>query len=382
MESKQRQVIKVCHVTTVHSRYDPRIFSKECKSLSNSGYEVTLIVNDVLPDESVDGIRLVSTHLNPRNRFDRMVKTKRKIRKLMKQTDARVYHFHDPELLSEACWIKKKGKAVIFDFHEDVSKQILFKIWIPAPMRKLVSYVYRVYERSGASRFDALVSVTPKIVERLRKSNENTIMITNFPVVREETGNDFSQKKRAVCFAGEISAQWNHDKIIRAIASIEDIVYILAGKSHPTYIEKLKSLDGWEKVEYLGRLPFKKVIEIYDESMIGMTLLNYDNQVSDEGTLGNTKLFEFMQAGLPVICSDNKIWKEIVEENNCGLAIYPDDVEEIKKAILYFLDNIDAARQMGENGLKAVKDKYNWSTQEVKLVKLYDSVVSVPEKVK
>ena len=89
-----------------------------------------------------------------------------------------------------------------------------------------------------------------------------------------------------------------------------------------------------------------------------------------------------MQAGLPVICSDNKIWKEIVEENNCGLAIYPDDVEEIKKAILYFLDNIDAARQMGENGLKAVKDKYNWSTQEVKLVKLYDSVVSVPEKVK
>ena len=39
-------MISVCHVTTVHSRYDVRIFEKECISLAELGYNVTLIVND------------------------------------------------------------------------------------------------------------------------------------------------------------------------------------------------------------------------------------------------------------------------------------------------------------------------------------------------
>ena len=53
-------MIKVCHITTVHSnRYDVRIFEKECTSLAKAGYDVTLLVNDELPDEVKNNVKII-----------------------------------------------------------------------------------------------------------------------------------------------------------------------------------------------------------------------------------------------------------------------------------------------------------------------------------
>jgi glycosyltransferase involved in cell wall biosynthesis len=363
---------KVCHVTSAHPRYDVRIFHKECKSLANNGYDVTLLVNDNLLNESINGVKIVSTQMKPKNRYERMVKSKMKIKTLMLEIDADIFHFHDPELLPEAAWIKKKGKKVIFDFHEDVSQQILFKTWIPGKLRKTVSSIYKSYEKNKAKSFDAIVTVTPKFVERLKMINPNTIMVTNYPIITKE--NNEVPKNKAICFAGGISSQWNHENIINAIESIEGVEYILAGSGSQEYIEKLQKLEGWDKVRYLGRISHDEVVKIYNESMIGMTLLSNNTQVGDEGTLGNTKIFEFMEAGLPVICSKNKIWKDIVENNKCGIPIDPENVTEITSAITKIITNPKLASEMGVNGKKAVCNEFNWETQEKALLDLYKSM--------
>jgi len=362
---------KVCHVTSVHPRYDVRIFHKECKSLANSGFDVTLLVNDNLPNESIDGVKIVSTQLKPKNRYERMVKSKKKIKALMLEIDADIYHFHDPELLPESSWIKDEGKKVIFDFHEDVSQQILFKTWIPNSIRQMVSLIYKMYEKRIARKLDALITVTPKFVERLQQINHTTVMITNYPILNEESERNNIPKKSAICFAGGISPQWNHENIIKAIESIDDIEYILAGSGSNEYLDKLKRLEGWEKVRYLGRIPHEEVKAIYNEAMIGMTLLSNNTQVGDEGTLGNTKIFEFMRAGLPVICTYNRLWKEIVVENNCGIAIDPNSIEEIQDVITKIKCNQSLAIKMGKNGRNAVLEKYNWETQANVLNELY-----------
>ncbi len=368
-------MMKACHVTSAHTRYDVRIFYKECKSLADNGFDVTLLVNDNLPNESIDGVKIVSTQFKPKNRYHRMVKSKRYLREKMIQIDAEVYHFHDPELFPEANWIKHKGKKVIFDFHEDVSQQILFKEWIPQNIRKIISYVYKNYERNKSKNFDALITVTPKFVERLKQINANTIMVTNYPIIRKEGFMDTDvPKKKSICFAGSISTQWNHKNIVKAIESIEDVEYILAGSGSQEYIDELKKIDGWAKVRYLGRIPYEEVIKVYKESMVGMTLLSKNSQVGDEGTLGNTKIFEFMEAGLPVICSRNRLWKEIVENSKCGISIDPENTTEIANAITEIITNPELASQMGINGQKAVKNEFNWETQQKELVKLYKSM--------
>lgn len=372
--TNSNKLIKVCHVTSAHPRYDVRIFHKECKSLANNGFDVTLLVNDNLPNEKKDGVKIISTKIEPKSRIERMIISKKTIRTKMLKIDADIYHFHDPELLPDASWIKKQGKKVIFDFHEDVSNLILYMTWIPSRIRKIVSLIYEKYEVNKASRLDALISVTPKIVERLKHINPNTIMVTNYPISTDEASNN-GDRRRAICFAGGIDPQWNHENIIKAIENIDNIIYILAGSGSSEYLEKLKKLKGWEKVRYLGRIPHEKVKEIYSKSMIGMTLLSNNTQVGDEGTLGNTKIFEFMDAGLPVICSNNKIWKEIVEGYECGIAINPDNINEIIKAIYKIINDQEKAIKMGQEGRKAIFDKFNWGFEEEKLLKLYNSLV-------
>jgi glycosyltransferase involved in cell wall biosynthesis len=363
--------IKVCHVTSAHPRHDIRIFYKECISLAKNGFDLTLLVNDDMYDEVLEGVKIKSTKFKPQNRVERMIKSRKTIKEKITEINADIYHFHDPELLPIAKWVKKAGKKVIFDFHEDVEQLILFKSWIPPLFRKIASIFYKYYEKSSVKNFDAIVSVTPKFIERLIKINPRTYMITNYPKLSEF--NDLKITKRnSICFAGGLSDQWNHLNIIKALEKVENnITYILAGSGNREYFSSLKNLKCWDRVNYFGRIPHTEVRNLYEESFAGMTLLKSQTQVGNEGTLGNTKIFEFMDAGLPIICSNNKIWKEIVETYQCGIAINPESIEEIKTAIEYLYYNPEIAKEMGIRGRKAVEEKYNWALQEKVLIGMY-----------
>src|SRR5699024_964697 len=42
-----------------------------------------------------------------------------------------------------------------------------------------------------------------------------------------------------------------------------------------------------------------------------------------------TKFFEYMNAGLPIICSNFPVWKQFIETYECGIAVDPFDEEAI-----------------------------------------------------
>jgi len=365
--------VKVCHLTSAHSRYDIRIFIKECRSLAINGYDVTLIVNDDKDDEILDGVRIVSTKYKYKNRIDRFIRSRKKLLDKAIEIDASIYQLHDPDLLPIGNKLKSLGKKVIFDSHEDVPQQIKDKEWIPKILRNLISKLYGFYENWSISKYDGVISVTPHIVERLKRINPNTVMITNYPIVNKDE-EIIRKPQKAICFAGGVSEQWNHDVILKAIEDIKDIKYILAGKGSEEYFNKLKALPSWNKVEYRGIVPHKEVKNIYSISMAGIAL-NYSRQAKDNGTLGNTKLFEFMEAKLPVICTNYALWEKIINEYKCGICVNPSNVEEIKNAIRFIIDNPSEAYKMGENGRRAVIEKYNWNTQEKVLLELYESLI-------
>jgi len=372
----RKKGIKICHVTSAHKRYDMRIFKKQCISLAEYGYDVTLLVNDIGGDEVVDDVKIISTQFNAQNRFERMLGSRKIIREKAFAINADLYHLHDPELLPLAGELKRMGKKVVFDFHEDSSKQILYKHWIPVVLRPIVAKVYERYERIKAKRFDALITVTPSFVDRLKKINKNTVMVTNYPIVHEKRARSKSDFRRQICFAGGILDQWNHENIIKSLEEIDNVEYALAGNGPSIYMERIEALDGWSKVKFHGRISHSEVQDIYFESLAGMTLLSNKSQVGDEGTLGNTKIFEFMEAGIPVICSSNKLWAEIVDRYNCGIAINPDSISEIVDAIKLLMNNLDVVERMGANGRLAVENEYNWMSQVQELLDCYSKIFS------
>lgn len=364
---------KVCHITSVHGRYDTRIFYKECISLAKHGYDVTFVVNEDECDETVNGVKIESTKFKPKNRVERFIKSKRLLMRKSRDVDADIYHLHDPDLLPIGNQLKKMGKIVIFDSHEDIPLQIIDKGWMPKHMRKIVSKVYETYEKYSIGRYDAVISVTPKIVERLAGINSNSVMITNYPIIAKEDENKERNSEFALCFAGGVRSHYHHEEIIKAMENINGLRYILAGPSTDVYLRRLRSLPAWNRVEFLGVIPYIQVKDIYNRAIAGVAI-HYSNQAKTEGSLGGVKLFEYMEAKLPVICSGYRLWKEIVEGNNCGICVDPKNIKEIENAIRYLIDNPEKARLMGENGRRAVVEKYNWRTQEKILLMLYEKI--------
>jgi len=86
-------------------------------------------------------------------------------------------------------------------------------------------------------------------------------------------------------------------------------------------------------------------------------------------------MFEYMSAGIPVIASDFSLWREIIQGNDCGLLVDPLDPAAIAKAIDYLVENPKEAQRMGENGRRAVENRYNWGQEEKKFLQFYGQIL-------
>lgn len=366
--------VRICQVTSVHSRYDVRIFQKIAKSVAANGYDSCVLVCDNLSDEVKDGVSFFSVCFIAKNRMDRILNSWKMLYKKALEINADIYHLHDPELLKLGIKLKKAGKKVVFDSHEDYYYKINEKEWLPKPLRKIVRFVYGHIEKRCLKRFDGLVSVTPHIVERLSRINKNTVMVTNYPTKLSVPNN---RKERIICFAGGVSSIYNHDKIIAAIEDIDDVRYCIAGNIDDKYKETLTKIPGYNKVEFLGRLSYDKVLDLYSRSTLGIVTYSYCESLGGKlGTLGVLKLFEYIQCNVPMIATDFELWKPIVEGNGVGICVDPNNVLEIRQAIYKLLNDKNFREECIENCNK-IKNAYSWASQEPILLEFYNRLISV-----
>ena len=364
--------MKVCQVSSVHKTFDTRIFHKICKSLAKH-YDVTYISVNA-EEEQIDGVNIVGVEL-PVSRWKRLFRLNRVYKKML-SVDADIYHFHDPELMSLGAKIKhKKGKKIVFDSHEDGPMQFISKEYLPRWIAVIASWLYTIYEKHYLKRYDAVVSVTPSIVDRLKKINPHTYQITNYPKYEDKDETHYYERK--VCFFGGILPQWMHDTIIEAIKGT-DVTYILAGPVYPKdLLDKHLQVDKSAQIQYLGVLPHKKCLDIMHSCSAGLAIIDYvPNFGGKLGTLGNNKLFEYMQEGLPVIATDCTLWEEIINKYQCGICVNPHDVKAIRDAILYYTNHPKIAEEHGNNGRRAVEEEFNWQTQETILLEMYNSLIN------
>ncbi len=366
--------VKVCHFTSVHQADDTRIFIKECSSLAKAGYQ-TFLVATGCRDDVKNGVRIIGVPAVDGGRIRRFTLTAWRTYQSAKRLNADIYHFHDPELLPHGLLLKKQGKKVIYDVHEDVPEDILTKDWIPEFVKKVIARSFEWFENWTVKRMDYVIAATPFIYRRFLKEGCPVENVNNYPV-RDElllSHEEVKSKMKTVCYVGAIDKHRGIFEMVNAI-SRTDADLMLAGKfSSNSLREETAKMSGWSQVKELGQLSRQEVAQLLSASVAGLVIFRHGPNYTH--SLPN-KIFEYMSASLPVIVSNFPLWKDIVEKNKCGICVNPLDVDEIADAMKWLMDHPEEASVMGECGRKAVVEQFNWERESKKILAVYHQLTT------
>lgn len=359
--------MNIFHITSVHQRYDTRIFKKECISLARHGHKVFLIVCDGLGNEVKEGVTIIDIGVsNKMGRLKRFRILPNMIYQyLMTQKDKIDYvHFHDPELIFIGKNLVKNDIKVIYDVHEHVPNQILSKPYLPKFSRKLISWIVNKIEMKLSRRFFAIISVTDELVNRFLKINKNVFLLRNFPVLSSFPDPDFSQKTGGFLYAGGVTRIRGALEMSLA-TTLNKIPLDIYG---PVDSDISNQFNANQFCHVYGTVEQSVLFEKYRKASVGIILLH---KVPNYIVSSPNKLFEYMVAGMGVIASDIPMWKEIVESCRCGICVNPYNIDEIANAMMYMKEHPEETKQMGMNGRKAVIEKYSWESEEPTLLSIY-----------
>lgn len=364
--------IKIAHLISVHPRNDVRVFWKECISLEENNFEVYLVVADGKENETLFNINIVNSGNNKINRISRMFFLPGKVYKAALELDCSLFHIHDPELLRIGYKLHKVGKKVIYDIHEDLPKAIMSKSYIKRIFRKPLSFFIKIIENYYAKKMDYLITATSSIEKRFKSINYRTKCIYNFPLKKEISEKLLLARNNEICYIGDISKIRGILELVKSIENTNCILNLAGNFESEELKNQVMNLPGWSKVNYLGFLSRLECSNIRNRSRIGILLFHPEpNHIEAQPN----KIFEYMADGLPILASNFPLWKQIVEDNNCGICVDPYNHFEISEAINYLVENENIAIEMGENGRKAIVEKFNWETEENKLIMIYNELL-------
>lgn len=352
------------HVTTAHRSNDNRIFRKECTSLAEAGIDVRLVA---VADESstIDGVGL---HALPRrgSRLARMSLGPFDAWRALRKIRPDVIHVHDPELIPLALlWKLVYRSRFVFDAHEDLAKQVIGKPYIPTRLQPLVSRFARGLEGLAERHADLIVAATPSIA-RVFPRAAKVVLVQNFPWMRDfPEPTPLPEGTQTAVYVGGVAETRGALEMLEALRiSSTSPRLILAGPvSSEALLERLTHSDV--PVEYRGVLPASEVPSIVNDGAVGMVLFHpLPNNLEAQPT----KIFEYMAAERPFICSDFPFWRELVGGYDCGLFVDPLDPGAIAAALDTLLSDHELAVRMGKNGRRAVIDNFTFENEAAQLV--------------
>ena len=382
----------ICFITRGFNRQDSLIVQRQGKSLVESGYRVSYILCDGLPSETKYGIEMqsINTKLNGMfyklaccNKYVRRLYVNWKYRERMEQFldkfHADVYQINDYELLPLGLYLKKQGKVVTYNLRE-YDPDYRSRRFPTLTLRKLYFKHSERYLRKISRSYDAIFSCMPEMEEYIRgvMPCRNFVSVANFPVVNKYfhlSFEDYCKRENIVSYFGTIYKISCQDEFLDAIQQLPQVRYLLAGRIPTAEMrDRLMRHPAWKQVEFIDGFAREDLPGIINRSIIGNVMKDFSLTETPEGSYSIIKIFETMEAAIPVILSKVPLYERMVEKYHCGICVNPRDPEEIKQAIEYLIDNKEEAYLMGQNGRKAVLTEFSWDSQYSDYKKIIDVI--------
>lgn len=276
-----------------------------------------------------------------------------------------------------SCYLayKIKNAEIVYDSHEYytgtpelVNRPEIRNFW-----KKIEAYIF--------PKLTDIITVNDSIARLYSEEyNKSIIVVRNVPrkpdniISAALPSNSFDATKHLVILQGAgINIQRGAEEAIMAMEYVDNAILLIIGSGD--VIELLKQmtmeLGLEERVIFMPRKPYNELMQYTAAAKIGLTL-DKDTNINYRFSLPN-KLFDYIQAGTPVLASPLPEVKKIVEKYQVGMLIENHNPQHIASCINKMLEE-NYKEKLKNNLLHAAKE-LNWENEEEVLKQVYSKYV-------
>jgi len=354
--------------------HDPRVL-KEARALIQAGHEVTAIGWDrsgALPArEERNGLQILrvrtsgSMWLLWKDLFRNPIWWRRAVQ-LARGIQFDAIHCHDLDTLPIGVRLKKlTGRALVYDAHE------VFGYMVEADVpHVVVEYTFRMEQRLAPSA-DRVIAVNHAVKEYIdRVTGGDALIVMNCMDLVSDSYRVPPGPPFTLIYLGTLHKSRFILPAIEVVAGMPDVRLVIGGSKQ--LAPKVREMCARQpNTQFVGVLPNDEVIPRTLASHAVLTMFDPAHRINQVGV--PNKIFEAMVAGRPALVSQGLMMADLVEREDCGLAV-PYTKQGLRDAIVRLRDDRALAERLGRNGLEAAKREYNWPHEAAKLVALYDSL--------
>jgi len=265
------------------------------------------------------------------------------------------------------CAGKLRGKKIVYDSHE-------FFTEVPELVnRNFPRRVWLLIERLILPRLKHAYTVSTSIAETYNRLYKIQMeVIQNVPLFNDNA-NDSPETKteqKIILYQGSLNVGRGLEQMINAMQFIDNAHFKIIGDGDivQQLEQQIKEKALEKKVTIKGRMPFQELPAETSKADLGIAL---------EGNIGlnyyyalPNKLFDYIQAGVPVLVSPFPEMQKIVNQYEIGTVYDHKDAKMLAQKIDEIFELKNRYQQWQRNTQKAAKDLC-WEKQEETLINIY-----------
>jgi glycosyltransferase involved in cell wall biosynthesis len=269
---------------------------------------------------------------------------------------------------------KIKNTVLVYDSHEYFTEVPELK------NRMLVRRIWEKIESRMLPHIHFSSTVSPPIANAyLKKYGIHMEVIRNLPFRRlAKAAPEFhlrKQSEKILLYQGALNMGRGLEMAIEAMKYTENTVLVIIGQGDvETELKELTRLLGLaERVSFTGRISPEKLFDYTVQADLGISL-EEDLGLNYRFALPN-KVFDYIQAGVPVLVSDLPELKSLVLQYDVGTINNTKTPAELGALFNNILGD-ETKIQAWKLNLKKAAAELCWENEEQKLVNLYQAAIS------
>lgn len=211
---------------------------------------------------------------------------------------------------------KIKSIPLVFDSHE------LFTEVPELVNRPFVKKIWVIIEKLFLPKIKFGFTVCNSIAEIYKNKYKIELrVVRNLPFkfyANHNTTEFFDRNKKIIIYQGSLNIGRGIELVIDTMKYLDDFLFLIAGEGDISkqLRDRVKQFGLEEKINFLGRIPVSELYKYTMQANLGISLeenlgLNYYYALPN-------KLFDYIQAGVPVLTSDFPEMSVIVKKYNIG----------------------------------------------------------------